>query len=196
MKNFLYNAGYFLKEAKTIFRLSMLSNILSIFSIGLIFFILAMVISGWWASNQVIEVIQGEAEINVYFDKSLGNSGAVQLVERIRDLSGVREARVVDEGEAYGRMVEILGKEAHVLEVFDDNPFSSFIEVKINLEEIDPVLKKIDLISGVELVRDNRGVLDRLHNIAGILSYRIFSCSCCGHFNSAHHIPYHQAGNI
>lgn len=171
MKNYIKNIGYFLKETKTIFRLSMLSNILSIFSIGMIFFILAMVISGWQISNKVIEVIQGEAEINVYYDKSLNAFGAAQLAEKIKGLDGVAKARVIDEGEAYSRMVEILGKEARVLEVFDNNPFTSFIEVRINLEKIDPVLKQINDLKGIELVRDNRGVLDRLRNIAGILNY-------------------------
>ncbi|SET17142.1 cell division protein FtsX [Natronincola peptidivorans] len=166
MKNILYNTGYFLKEAKTMLRLSLLSNIFSLISTGLIFFILAMVISGWLISSEVVEVIQGEAEINVYFDEDIDNTGAVQLVERINDMDGVREARVVDEEEAYQRMVEILGKEARVLEFFDDNPFNAFIEVKIHLEKIEPVLERLHLMAGIEHVRDNREVLDRLQSIA------------------------------
>lgn len=169
MRNTFSNAGYFLKETITMIRLNLLSNILSLFSTGLIFFILAMVISGWWVSSRVTEVIQGEAEINVYFDKSMGNKGALQLVESIKGIAGVRESRVIDEREAYNRMVKILGEEARVLEIFDDNPFSSFIEVKINLDEIGPVLKELGHMTGIEHVRDNREVLDRLHNIAGIL---------------------------
>ena len=171
MKTIFYNAGYFFKEVKTIIRLNLMSNIFSFFSTGLIFFIFTMVISGWWVSSHVFEVIQGEAEINVYFNESIGNIGALQLAERITGMEGVREALVVDEDEAYGRMVEILGKEARVLEFFDDNPFSPFIEVKIYLEEIDPVLEKLNLITGIEHVRDNREVLDRLGNIASILRF-------------------------
>lgn len=170
MKNFFYNAGYFLKEAKTIIRLDLLSNIFSLLSTVLIFFILAMVISGWWVSNRVAEAIQGEAEINVYFDESMGNTGAMQMVERIKVLEGVRQAQMVEESEAYDRMVEILGKDARVLGIFDNNPFSPFIEVEINLEEIDPVLENLHLMKGVEDVRDNREVLDRLRHIAGVLT--------------------------
>ena len=169
MKNIIYNTGYFLREAKTIVRLNLLSNVFSFLSTGLIFFILAMVISGWWVSNQVVEAIQGEAEVNVYFKEDLDNAGAIKLVEGIRGISGVREARLVDENEAYTRMEEILGKEARVLEYFDDNPFSPFIEVKIHIEEIDPILKELGLMTGIEHVRDNREVLERLHSIAGVL---------------------------
>ncbi|HYE10971.1 MAG TPA: FtsX-like permease family protein, partial [Patescibacteria group bacterium] len=46
---------------------------------------------------------------------------------------------------------------------------SPFIEVKIHIEEIDPILKGLSLISGIEHVRDNREVLERLSSIAGVL---------------------------
>lgn len=169
MKNILLNTGYFLKEAKTMIKLNLLSNILSVFSTSLIFFIFAMIVSGWWISSQVVETIQGEAEINVYYAENIDNSDTMQLVDKIKIIKGVREARVVDEVEAYNRMVEILGKEARVLEFFDDNPFSSFVEVKIDLEEINQVLEKLDHISEIDHVRDNREVLDRIRNIAGVL---------------------------
>jgi cell division transport system permease protein len=169
MKNIIYNLGYFLREVKTIIHLNLLSNVFSFLSTGLIFFILAMVISGWWISNQVVEAIQGEAEISVYFDENIDNAGAIKLAEDIKGIEGVREARLVDEAEAYGRMEEILGKEARVLAYFDGNPFSPFIEVKIHMEKIDPILKGLELMSGIEHVRDNRKVLERLSSIAVVL---------------------------
>ncbi len=169
MKNIIYNIGYFLKEVKTIIKLNLLSNVFSFLSTGLIFFILAMVISGWWISNQVVEAIQGEAEISVYFEEGINDSAAIKLAEAIKNIDGVRAARLVDEAEAYSRMEEILGKEARILSYFDANPFSPFIEVKIHIEEIDPILKGLSVISGIEHVRDNREVLERLSSIAGVL---------------------------
>ena len=171
MKTIFLNAGYFLKEVKTMIRLNLTSNSLTVLSTGLIFFILAMIISGWWVSSHVVNVVQGEAEINVYLDESVvsTNKDVMQLVESIKGLEGVRAARLVDKEEAYGKMVEILGKEASVLKNFEDNPFSSFVELKINLAEIDPVLERLNHMVGVEHVRDNRAVLDRLRNIAGLL---------------------------
>lgn len=170
MKNVFYNLGYFLKEAKTIIRLNALSNFFSFLSTTLIFFILAMVISGWWISNKVVEAIQGEAEISVYYEESIGSLGAMQLVDQIKSIKGVRASRLIDESEAYARMVEILGKDALVLEYFDENPFSSFIEVKIHIEEMSSLLDKLSSISGIEYVRDNREILDRLQDIARTLS--------------------------
>ncbi len=66
-------------------------------------------------------------------------------------------------------MVDILGKEAHVLEYFDDNPFTSFIEVKIHMGEVDQILKDIDKLEGIQYIRDNRQIINRLENIVNIL---------------------------
>ena len=169
MRNFFYNIGYFFKEAKTIFRVDLLSNIFSIFSIGLIFFILSMIFSGLWISNQVVEVLQREAELNVYYDENIGDLEIQRLIEDIGQIPGVRQVNLVEEEESYNRMVEILGKEASILKLFDDNPFTSFVEMKIDLNEIDNILEKLDTVDNMDYVRDNKEVIDKLQNIVLIL---------------------------
>jgi len=169
MKNFFYNIGYFIKESKTIFRVDLISNIFSILSIGLIFFILSMIFSGWWITDQVIEVLQKEAEINVYFNEKIEDKDIAILLEDIMKLQGVREVNLVNEEESYNRMVEILGKEAQMLELFDDNPFTAFIEVKIQMGELDNILVDLEDLTNIEHIRDNKQVIDRLESIVGIL---------------------------
>lgn len=170
MRAYFKNIGYFLKETKTIFQLNWISNIFTLLSTGLIFFILATVISSWWISNQVIEIIQEEAEINVYFNEDIENIED-EIIEQIRGIKGVRAVKVVNEDEAYDRMAEVLGKEARVLEFLDDNPFSPFIEVQIYIDEMDTIMDKLNIITGIEYIRDNREVLDRVNNIANILKF-------------------------
>lgn len=152
-------------------RLNFASTALTILSTGLIFYILAMIISGWWVSSHVVNVVQGEAEINVYLDEKILSSDTevLRMMVDIQEIEGVRAARVVNKEEAYERMAEILGKEANVLGKFDENPFSEFIELNINLEEIDSVLERLNHLVGVEHIRENREVLDRLQHIAGVL---------------------------
>lgn len=171
MKCIIYNTGYFIREAKTIFKLNLLSNVFSLLSTGLIFFILAMVASSWWVSGQIAKAIQGEAEINVYFDGSMENTGVVKLVEDIKGIQSVREVRLVGEDEAYGRMEEILGKEASVLKYFEDNPFSSFIEVKIQLGQMEQILEKLNRMDGIEYIRDNREILERIRSLSEVLDF-------------------------
>ncbi len=169
MKNIIRNKSYFIKEAKTMLGLNVISNILSILSIGFIFFILALVLSGWKVSSSIVETIQGEAEINVYYVENTGDAVAAKLAERIKAMEGVREVRLVDEGEAYNRMVDILGKEAAVLKYLDDNPFNPYIEVKIQMEKMDSILERLGAMTEVEYVRDNREVLDRLQGLSEVL---------------------------
>jgi cell division transport system permease protein len=169
MRNIFNNRGYFIKEAVTALRINLMSNIFSILSIGLIFFLLTMVASGWWASSKVVDAIQGEAEISVYFKERIKDASVYEMLNKIKAIDGVREVRLVDENEAYDRMVKILDKEASVLKYLEDNPFSSFIEVKIHIEKMDSVLEKVQTIADVEQVRDNREVLERLKNLSGML---------------------------
>jgi cell division transport system permease protein len=169
MKNIFYNIGYFIKEAKIMIRLNLMSKSFSILSTGLMFFLLAMVVSGWWASCRVVEAIEGEAEISVYYIEGIGEADIAKLIQKVKEIEGVHGARIVEKDEAYKRMVEVLGKEAAVLEYLDDNPFSPFLEAKINMEKMSSILEKLNVMTEVEHVRDNREVLERLKSVAGVM---------------------------
>jgi cell division transport system permease protein len=171
MKNIFKNTGYFLKETFVMIRLSLLSNTLSLFSTGLIFFILAMVLSGWWVSTNVADTIKGEAEISAYYNKSIDPSGALKLVEQIRKIEGVKNSRLVGEKEAYAQIQKVLGNEADILKVFDSNPFTSYIEININIDSVGNIIKELNHTSGIEYVRDNRVVLDRLENLIRLFMF-------------------------
>lgn len=168
MKKTFSNLGYFLREAKTLIKLNLMSNVLSVISTGLIFFIFAMVVSGWWISSQVIQLIQDEAEINIYFDENLGDRDVLLLLDRINEVEGVREARKIEQDEAHNRMVDILGKEAEVLKYFDESPFSPFIEAGIDIDKIDSIIGDINSYPGINHIRDNREVLYKIHDITRI----------------------------
>lgn len=169
MKKVAYNLGYFFKEARTLFRIDFLPNIFSIISIGLIFFILALVISGWGISNYIIGIVEKEAEINVYFNDGLQDGEINRLMEDIKRIDGVGKVILVRQDEAYNRMAEILGKEASILELFDENPFTSFIEVQIQIEEADSILDRLERMEDIDYIRDNKKVIDRLQDIVIIL---------------------------
>lgn len=169
MSKKIYNLVYFLKESKTLFKIDFFSNLFSIISIGLIFFILSLVLLGWRVSNYIIEIVESEAEINVYFHLQLKEDEIKFLMEDIEKIDGVSHVTLVSEKEAYNRMAEILGKEAHILELFDENPFTPFIEVKIHIEEVDSILAKLEFIKNIDYIRDNKNIIDRLQRILIIL---------------------------
>lgn len=170
MKTFIYNIGYFFKEAKTIFKVDKGSNIFSIFSIGLILFILGLIFSGWWVSNEIVHALQGEAEISVYYDEDIENREINSLIAKIEDIQGVKKVSLIGEEESYDRMADVLGSEAEILTLFDDNPFTAFIEVKIDIEQTDNILNDMEKIEDVKYIRDNKGIIDKLKSITNMLT--------------------------
>lgn len=169
IKRGIFNTVYFFKESWTLFRISLLSNLFSILSTGLIFFMLAMILSGWWISQHVGAVIQGEAEMNVYYELDLSRSELEDLTDRIQSISGVNSVRMVDAGEAYGNMEKILGQDAQVLQQFDDNPFSPYLELKIDIGQVAQIVAKVSVMEGVDSVRDNQSALNRLNQLGVVL---------------------------
>ncbi len=165
MKNIIFNIGYFLKEAKKIIQMNLLSNLFSLVGTGLILFILGLVLTGWGIGNQLIDKLKEEAEISVYFKENMETKEALKLVDTIKAMNGVFDAILVDETDVYNRMEEVLGEEAKVLELFDENPFEAYIEVRIHLEVMDFVLDSVENLEGVDYIRNNREVLKRIQSI-------------------------------
>lgn len=159
------NSRYFFNEIKTIFKLDLISNIFSILSLGFIFFLLSLIISGGWVINDLVEEIENEAEISIYY---IEGSNAQNIAEDIKAIQGVREVTLIDEAQAKERMTRIMGEESRIIELFDHNPFSPYIEVKIDLGYMSTVVDTANSIKGVELVRDNKEVLERLKNISSL----------------------------
>lgn len=165
MKKVIFNLGYFVKEAKRTIQMNIVSNIFSFIGTVLILFLLALVVSGWSVSERLIQMLKEEAEISAYYNDSLDTNDALSMVEYIKTIDGVQDARLVGEEEAYARMKNILGEEAKILELYEENPFKAYIEVGIELDKRDAVLEKVSAIDGIEYVRDNREVLERVEGI-------------------------------
>jgi len=165
MKKYFKNAGYFIKETGRTVKTQLLSNLFSALGTGLIFFLLGIVIAGWYTGEQLITMLSNEAEISVYFDNNLDTDQRSTLLQLIENLHGVREVNYINEESAKKRMKELLKEEAEILELFDDNPFEAFIQVGLHLDVMDTVLDQIINIDGVEYVRDNRDILEQIKGI-------------------------------
>lgn len=165
MKSFLFNIGYFIKETGRIIRLNLLSNIFSVIGTGLILLLLGIVITGTDIGNRLVVMLNEEAEVNGYFSEALTSGQREDIAVKISKLDGVRSTRIVNEDEAKTRMEDILGEEAKILELFDDNPFEAFVEIRINVDVMDSVIDNVKNTNGIEYVRDNRDVLEKIQDI-------------------------------
>lgn len=169
IKRLIYNMDYFIKEILTLIRLNLFSNILSICSTGLIFFLLTTVISGSLITSKIVERIENEAEISIYYNEELTPEAVRNLEESIQNIDYVYDVQIVSKEKSYEKMVEILGEEAKILSVFDDNPFDPYLEVNINLNHLEDVTAKLEKILEIEYIRDNREILDKIIKISNIL---------------------------
>ncbi|NLK99932.1 MAG: hypothetical protein GX271_04640 [Clostridiales bacterium] len=161
----MFNMGYFIKESGRIIRLNLLSNIFSVIGTGLILLLLGIIVTGTSVGNRLVVMLNEEAEVNAYFSKELTSEEVEQLIEKITNLDGVRALRIVDEDEAKASMQEILGEEAKILELFDDNPFEAFIEIRIDIEVMNSVIEELRGVDGIEYVRDNQEILEKIKDI-------------------------------
>jgi cell division transport system permease protein len=165
MKSFLFNIGYFIKESGRVIKLNLLSNIFSVIGTGLILLLLGIVITGTNIGNRLVLMLNEEAEVNGYFSETLTSEQREDIATKINNMDGVRSTRIVDEDEAKTRMEDILGEEAKILELFDDNPFEAFVEIRINVDAMDSVIDNVKSTAGIEYVRDNRDVLEKIQDI-------------------------------
>lgn len=165
MKQHLVNLGYFIREAFTLLKLSKGSHLLSFVSIALAFFLLSLVVSTWWISLQVIDVLQQEAEIAVFLTETTTPAEENALMDTIKKTPGVISVRKVSETEAYEQMAAILGEEATVLSYFSENPFEAYLETQVDLQQATAIYQELLQLPGVQHIRDNREVLHQLESL-------------------------------
>ena len=167
------NTGYFFREAGKVIWMNRVSNFFSLLGTVLVLFLFGLVVSGWRVSDRFVEMLQKEAEISAYFEENTDADEAEALVQAIKSLDGVWDARYVDAGEARRRMEEILGDEAYILELYEENPFEAFIEVRIVLDRMDEVIEQLSHREGISYIRDNRDILRQLQDITRVLEVLI-----------------------
>lgn len=161
------NTKYYLREVSTLLKRDLSTNILSILSLGFIFFIISLVISLGISSQFMIDEISSQAQISIYYNENFEPN---LIKDELKIIPGVNVINYINSEEANVRMQEVLGSDKRILELFDHNPFSPYLEVFIELDQLNEIVQKSKDIHGVELVRDNQEVLGKLKNLLNILT--------------------------
>lgn len=173
MSKLMSNLGYVFQEVKTILRLNGISSLLSLISLTLIFFVAILAMSSWQISTSLVQALENEAEISVYYDAARVESGDLDLsnlISEIESADGTLTTLPISADEAFTQMSGILGQDAAVLNHFDENPFEPYLEVGIDLNKLSEVIDEIKGLDGVAYVRDNQAVLEKVASIAGVVS--------------------------
>lgn len=173
MSKLMSNLDYVFQEVKTILRLNGISSLLSLVSLTLIFFVAILAMSSWQISTSLVQALESEAEISVYYDADRVESGDLDLsslISKIESADGTLTTLPISAEDAYTQMSVILGQDAAVLNHFDENPFEPYLEVGIDLNKLPVVIDEIQDLDGVVYVRDNQTVLEKVASIAGVVS--------------------------
>ncbi len=163
--------NYFIREAITIFKTNKVSNLLSILSLTLIFFIFSVVASSREVGHVFSNVLSRQAEISVYYNENTSSSARAQLIDEIKAIDGVKSIQEVSESEAYNRMKEVLGDDAAVLNYLESNPFLAFLEVDIDLNQVEQITETISALESIESVRDNIDILTGVRRFIHIITF-------------------------
>jgi len=169
MRQFLANSLHHMRETGTLFYTNKVSNVMSLLSTVLVFLFLGLILMGWRTTTLWVALIQEEAEIQVFVRQD-GDAAQLQSVAgNLRQFDGVETVSVLSAEEAKRRMSSLLGSESGMLSHLEENPFRPFLEVRFSLQALEPLLAKIEALPAVELVRDNRDVLETLLHLQSAL---------------------------
>ena len=169
MKSVFKNLGYYLHEVMTIFKLNRNSSILSIISLALIFFIALITVSGWFFSMRFSQVLKDEAEVSVYYEETLNAYALETLIDNIKNIDGVEVVNKVTADEAEYQMAVVLGEEANILDQFESSPFVPYLELEIDIKQIDPIVTAMRSLDHVTYVRDNQDILMKISSFSKLI---------------------------
>ncbi len=167
MKNPIFNLTYYFKEAFTVAGKDRSSHIMSILSLAMIFFILSMTMGVSVTLNYLSKTMEQEAEISVYY---ADDSALDSLIDKLYSIEGVKEINKVSDTEAKDKMTELLGDDSRVLALFDYNPFSPYLEVKVDIAETEHIVNEANSIDDIEFIRDNKEVLSKIKDLSAWFS--------------------------
>jgi cell division transport system permease protein len=167
MGNKKNNMPYFMKESLVIVKGDLSSNAMSVISLAFIFFIVTVVFSITINLQTLISDLKDEAEISVFYDE---NTSLDSLKNRLQGIDGVKNISFINRETAKKEMVETLGEDSKILDLFEYNPFSPYLEVNIELEKLSEVSNDIRDSKGVTYLRDNKEILFKLSNIMRLIT--------------------------
>lgn len=136
------------------------SYAVSVLTMAAVLLAVGVVLLGFRSLDTLIALVRDQAQITVYLAEK-GNPG--ETAAALRTLPGVTGVRLVTREEALARLRQSLGRDAFLLEALEGfNPLADSLEVAVVPEQAPAVADAAASLPGVERVRDNRDLLDRL----------------------------------
>lgn len=123
------------------------------------------------SAEHLASELSKKVEVSVDLLSSIPKSEHKSIVDKIQDLPEVSEIRYVSEEEAYQKVKEGMGKDADILEVLDENPFTARVIIKMQEpKDVEKVAHEIESWGVSEYVQYGEGYVEKILSVANTIS--------------------------
>ena len=139
----------------------------AIFSVFMTMIIIGSLLIIGKNTNKLIYYLRSKYKIEVFFDSDISKRDAVNLVEDIGSIKGVRNTTFIDKENATRIFEKQFGE--NILDYIDRNPLPMSCVVNVNRTgdfelDIFPIVKKINALDGVDNVEHQGKLIQRIEN--------------------------------
>lgn len=149
---------YFLKEAIRGLYNAKLMTLVSIFSIGISLFLMAIICIAFLNIEVLFQKSTDSADLALYVEDKVATDTSYrnQVIKKIQEIPEVKKVYFIDKDSAWKRFSQLYGKE--MLSAIDENPLPASFEIYLNVEDkteesIKKVSELLKNISNIESVR-------------------------------------------
>ena len=139
----------------------------AIFSVFMTMIIIGSLLIIGKNTNKLIYYLRSKYKIEVFFDSDISKRDAVNLVEDIGSIKGVRNTTFIDKENATRIFEKQFGE--NILDYIDRNPLPMSCVVNVNRTgdfelDIFPIVKKINALDGVDNVEHQGKLIQRIES--------------------------------
>ena len=139
----------------------------AIFSVFMTMIIIGSLLIIGKNTNKLIYYLRSKYKIEVFFDSDISKRDAVNLVEDIGSIKGVRNTTFIDKENATRIFEKQFGE--NILDYIDRNPLPMSCVVNVNRTgdfelDIFPIVKKINALDGVDNVEQQGKLIQRIES--------------------------------
>ncbi|BCV25464.1 permease-like cell division protein FtsX [Gelria sp. Kuro-4] len=164
---------FYLRETGRSLVRNRLMSLASISTVALSLLILGVFLLGVANLNHIAGTLENQVEVTAYLDDKVSGAAQVELIDQVKGLPGVREARFVSKEEALQRLKEQFGERRDLLAAVEkNNPLRNAVEVRtLTPGDVKPVVEELKKLPGVAKVSFKEEIIERLFALTRAIRY-------------------------
>lgn len=164
---------FYLRETGRSLVRNRLMSLASISTVALSLLILGVFLLGVANLNHIASTLENQVEVTAYLDDKVSSAAQAELIDQVKGLPGVREARFVSKEEALQRLKEQFGERRDLLAAVEkNNPLRNAVEVRtLTPGDVKPVVEELKKLPGVAKVSFKEEIIERLFALTRAIRY-------------------------